>query len=127
MNNIEVGEWGRTNLGNIIKFAWFEDENGKTYEDRVILIDLMKTHTRPFYYFEKGEHIVNHSKNIIDLIEIGDYVNGFKVDVDFLTIELVINVYYEDDDKEWQNIKDIEIKSIVTKQQFQAIEYKIGG
>lgn len=122
MNNIEVGEWGRTNLGNIIKFAWFEDENDKTYEDRVILIDLMKTHTRPFYYFEKGEHIVNHSKNIIDLIEVGDYVNGKFIHHTDIGKNYAY-IYYGN----CKTFTDYQIKSIVTKEQFQAIEYKIGG
>lgn len=69
MEEIKVGEYGRTNLGNIIKFAWFQQEDGVTCKDKVVLVDEMFKSSSPFYYFEKNEFIKNHSKNIIDLIE----------------------------------------------------------
>lgn len=121
----EIGEYGRTNLGKIIKFAWLEDEKGKKYENKVILVDLMLKETYPYYYFKKGEYIVKHSPNLIDLIQCGDYVNGKKV------TEI----------KEWNSSKDgffryavtchyeiirtDEIKIIVTKEQFESISYKL--
>lgn len=74
--------------------------------------------------------IVKSSPNIIDLIEVGDYVNNEKiVDIGCLTngpeegtkvIDYYIapnTVYY---------FKNEEIKSIVTKEQFSCMEYKIG-
>lgn len=67
-NEIEVGEYGRTNLGRIMKFAWLEQEPGKIYENFVLLIKNNKI-INDFYYFEEGEKIVKHSENIIDLIE----------------------------------------------------------
>lgn len=69
-NEIKVGEYGRTNLGKIIKFAWLLNEEGIKDKNKVILVDLMLTKTRPYYYFKKNEFIVKHSKNIIDLIEV---------------------------------------------------------
>lgn len=63
-------------------------------------------------------------ENIIDLIEIGDYVNGFKVDeID----EKGIYNYNSYDG--WRiNIASCNeaIKSIVTKELFESMEYKIG-
>ena len=62
-------------------------------------------------------HIIKSSPNIIDLIEVGDYVNGWKV---------------EDLDDIWHYDLDgccpvpDEIKSILTKEQFESMEYKIG-
>lgn len=56
------------------------------------------------------------SPNIIDLIEVDDYVNGervFFVDNKAYTVEG--NDYTES-----------EIKSIVTKEQFESMEYKVG-
>ena len=127
-HELKVGEYGRTNLGNIIKFAWIEYEAGRIDEDKVILIDLMKTKTRPFYYFKKGEHIVKHSPNIIDLIEVDDYVNGHKI---------VREIWGEDDNDLHFEIEggfgkatyigEKNIKSIATKEQFKSVEYKIGG
>ena len=75
--------------------------------------------------------IKNHSKNIIDLIEVGDYVNGVKV---------VNIINYEGDTIKVKQIgvnrdencilkplviTEKDIKSIVTKEQFEQAEYKI--
>lgn len=68
------------------------------------------------------------SPNIIDLIEVGDYVNGDKI--------VYANIYSWNDNLE--NITIIEgttkgeiagedIKSIVTKEQFNSIKYVVGG
>lgn len=59
------------------------------------------------------------SHNIIDLIEVGDYVNGWKV------------LYWTDgtkivDDGYATNLDKIGIKSIVTREQFSAMEYRLG-
>ena len=58
--------------------------------------------------------IVKSSPNIIDLIEVGDYVNGNKV-TDINGIIYVKDVGF---------LEEIEIKSIVTKEQFETTEYK---
>ena len=65
------------------------------------------------------------SFNIIDILEIGDYVNGYPI------YEIV---EYEDDtraivianDNKSIIWKKQDIKSIVTKQQFENMEYRIG-
>lgn len=68
------------------------------------------------------KYIIKASHNIIDLIEVGDYVNGVEV----------ISV-----DDEWITMSDIQvpilksianglIKSIVTKEQFESMSYKVG-
>ena len=63
---IEVGEYIRTSAGKIYKIT-----NNNYYMPQYVIC-------------EKGivdkENIVNHSKNITDLIEVGDYVNGYKID-----------------------------------------------
>lgn len=80
------------------------------------------------YYFNikecsLKEDIIKSSPNIIDLIEVGDYVNGCKVD-DIRPTHLYCN---EDDDEDFCKIIFQEnIKSIVTKEQFESMEYKIG-
>ena len=58
----------------------------------------------------------NFSPNIIDLIEVGDHVNGYKV-------EDLDNLGYIDFGGD--EIKYDDIKSIVTKEQFERCEYKI--
>lgn len=65
--------------------------------------------------------ITKHSKNIIDIIEVGDYVNGKEVynENGKLAIELVECI------PPFEHIEDIDIKSIVTKEQFENAEYKV--
>ncbi len=71
------------------------------------------------------DRIQKHGKNILDLIEVGDYVNGLEVlDIYFPrdlwdTIEIRVN------DKYVNFIIPDEINSIVTKEQFKNMEYKI--
>ena len=70
--------------------------------------------------------IINASYNIIDLIEVGDYVNGEQVGyID--NCEGAMREYYYDyedasiDAGHWFE----EIKSIVTKEQFESMQYKV--
>lgn len=79
------------------------------------------------YYDE--ENIIKASYNLIDLIEAGDYVNGYLVkDIDYAFDDVVMNnknarrVPYIDCDKN-NYIKDI--KSIVTKEQFNSVKYEV--
>jgi hypothetical protein len=63
--------------------------------------------------------LLKASHNIIDLIEVGDYVNGFRV--------VYINhkyEYLEVSDEEYIINKE-DIKSIVTKEQFESMSYKV--
>ena len=72
--------------------------------------------------------IIKASHNIIDLIEVGDYVNGKQV----------IETYYKSDEK-WHleivdsrllthdELKHVNIQSIVTKEQFESIKYSLEG
>lgn len=58
-----------------------------------------------------------HSKNIIDLIEVGDYVNGQRV-------QGISNISGWIDTREDVIYKN-HIKSIVTKEQFKEMEYRV--
>lgn len=66
---IEVGEYVRTSKGSIGKFLYYgKDDLELSYiktNHRMICVDTTE--------------IIKHSKNIIDLIEVGNYVNGYKV------------------------------------------------
>ena len=86
-------------------------------------------------YYKKGTSFVYRgeikevSENIIDLIEVGDYVNGYLVkDIDYAFDDVVMNnknarrVPYIDCNKN-NYIKDI--KSIVTKEQFNSVKYEV--
>lgn len=120
---IEVGEYVRTDTGCIGKVdtIYYAGKGNRFYGE-----ELFKNYYS--IYYGKGEYgrfaeerIVKHSKNIIDLIEVGDYVNGVKVinildknEKDFPTCIKCINqhCFYEE-----------EIQDIVTKEQYKQIEY----
>ena len=77
------------------------------------------------YYDE--EIIIKASDNIIDLIEIGDYVNGYLVtgfDYQYSSNKKVVfsNVRL---DGTGIKIPAKDIKSVVTKEQFESIKYEV--
>lgn len=123
-DKIEIGEYGRTNFGKIIKFAWLESLEGKRYKDKVLLIN-NNILSNDFYYFHQGEKIVKHSKQPIGVIECGDFVNGMEI------LHIEDNKLYV----EWNNefgeftgfLENKDIKTILTKEQYMANCYKVGG
>ena len=124
---IEVGKYGRTNFGKIIKFAWLEDSEGKTIKNKVILINGNKV-SNDFYYFHKEENIVKHSKQLIDLIEVGDIVEDEynKYEVAFVKDDKIYCNDYNLDDS-LITLRKQDIKAILTKEQYMANCYKVGG
>ena len=81
---------------------------------------------KPIYYPKKSKtngyidynEVYKKSNNIIDILEVGDYVNGEKVTDKFDYLLVFDNAdYYKDEN---------EIKSIVTKEAFENMEYKVG-
>ncbi len=73
------------------------------------------------------KNIIKASYDIIDLIKVGDYVNGYKVVQIGKSIEgrkyITTEAYHKIN---YGNIFEKEIKSIVTKEQFEKISYKVG-
>lgn len=66
--------------------------------------------------------IINASDNIIDLIEVGDYVNGKEV----LNIsEFKDGSRYIEFDEGRYLCKNYQIESIVTKEQFESVKYEV--
>ena len=120
--SIDIGEYGRTNKGKIFIFAWLENLDGKRDTNKVLLGN-GKTFENKFYYFDDGEKIVKHSKNLIDLIEVGDIVNGHLVDE--VRITSFGNLIFINDYKTELHEKDIEI--ILTKEEYLTRGYKVGG
>ena len=104
-----AGMYIRTKDGKIAKFIKYDEEDKKElitdyYEYSTIWI----------------KDVIEASHNIIDLIEVGDYANGCKVikntlkDGGNIVIVQGGNCFTNED-----------IKSIVTREQFKAIEYKV--
>ena len=75
---------------------------------------------------EKGNYVIDNSiikssSNIIDLIEVGDYVNGVMV-----TEIKDGKPFKEDYNDPYYSYYFDDIYSIVTKEQFSQMEYRIG-
>lgn len=124
---IEVGDYIRTIDGRIgtIKHKITVLENDKFARNEY------RTSFNVFYYTDKqmqecGWKIKN---NIVDLIEVGDYVNGYKViDKDLKNEMICLLMPFNEENQSKYNIvwnTKYFIKSIVTKEQFANIEYKV--
>ena len=112
MEEIKVGEFIRTDDGRIYRLEDLEDE----------------LYSSDKFY----NNIVKHSPILIDLIEEGDYVNGdIVVPIDYNEDEQgnyfnVLGVMDIDDDYAYPiELSVINIRTIVTKEQFASMEYKV--
>lgn len=115
---IKVGDYVRTKEGKIAQCISHED---KTYNfDRYIDIYYDDEYIDYVYDEELEEwkeyFNVKVFTNIIDLIEIGDYVNG----------KLVFDINGTLFAQELGALEDIIIKSVVTHEQIESMEYRIG-
>ena len=70
-------------------------------------------------------HKIKSSPNIIDLIEVGDYVNGLPVMKIEINEDGERNIYVGEENTTFGWLVYYDIKSIVTKEQFEAIKYEI--
>ena len=68
--------------------------------------------------------VANFSDNIIDLIEVGDYVNGDKVTEEMIKMRDEQGVFGLPD-KHRVFIDEIKVKNIVTKEQFASVKYEV--
>ena len=64
------------------------------------------------------KNVLKVSENIIDLIEVGDYVNGYKVKI---TNPYMIVL----DNYNFKAIENKDIKSVVTKELFDSVKYEV--
>lgn len=107
---IEVNEYVRTDKGYIFKV----DEEKKNLQ------------IANFLDVEYGK-MIKHSKQLIDLIEIGDYVNGMEVLDIYKPRDLWESIEIRVDSRYTNFILAEDIKTILTKEQFEANCYKVGG
>ena len=110
-DKIEVGEYIRTKIGDIGKV---ENINNYRPPEAKICVDMKLKDL----VFISEDIIVKHSKELRDLIEIGDIViiqNGLGEE------ELI---FIENEDKKCI-VRTHKIKSIVTKEQFKEMEYRV--
>ena len=110
MKEIKVGDYVRTNTGKIDKVI-----NNNYYMSQYIECE------KSLLY---KEDIVNHSKDLVDLIEEGDFVNGYPAKrIANFNNELC---NFDLNTMEWTPLKDIDVYyNILTKEQYMQNCYKI--
>lgn len=119
MEDIKVGEYVRTDKGNIGKV--YEIRLGKSKDVKDLYFNIYKL---DIGLWTELSYIKKHSFNIIDLIEEGDYVNGYKIlDLEKKEDRIMICVLKLRSKEHWITIDIQDIKSIVTKEQFNREKY----
>lgn len=117
---IKVNDYVRTKWGEIAKIKKFAGTNscGNLYQ-----LDIKGENN---LYCEGN--IIKSSPNIIDLIEVGDYVNSMRVS-ELLKRgkkETKYIRFMADSDYEFSTeLKEEEIETILTKEMFEQMEYKL--
>lgn len=129
---IKVGEYIRTKNGVIAKLEYIHNKDKVCWFNKVIYsrygeeIDFLTTEELPKY-------VISHSKNIKDLVQKGDYINGLRVEKNKYGELYVSYVYYGGDIgnqyevyTEWIDyLKNENICSVATKEQFESMEYRL--
>ena len=97
---LRVGDYVRTEEFGISRVKWF-DNNEPILENG----------------FTALQKEYKSSPNIIDLIEVGDYVNGY--DVEYVDYKDKMVICYG------ATLDEEDIKSIVTKEMYSSVEYRV--
>ena len=117
----------RNCYGRIAKIEYIEDNTAycdnwlyQSYEDHITFINLDDE--------DDIDEILKASYNIIDILEVGDYVNGNKVDFtnnnNKLSYEDKCIGFYDGDGD--ITLFENEIKSVITHEQMTQMAYKVG-
>ena len=110
MEEIQIGEYVRNKKGIIYKSEYNISTNVENIPEK---------------YKKLVDNIVKHSKNIIEIIKINDYVNGERVikifNPEFLEVGKLPYIITEKSKFEEQ-----EIETILTKEQYENNVFRIG-
>ena len=115
-------------------YVRFKDKRGNTYIRKIV--EIPEDNRYASIYIDKDanysnglspKNIIKSSSNIIDLIEVGDYVNGIKIDeiIKKSDKEICYRYIYANEEFDVYTFKKEDIKSIIAKEQFENMEYKI--
>lgn len=128
---MQVGDYVRTKSGFIDKIININD-----FREPSVKYALEQPSWNDDVVFVGDEDIIKSSSNIIDLIETGDYINGLRVEENKYGELYTSYVYYGGDIgkqcevyttwlEEYKENEDY-IDSILTKEQFESMEYIVG-
>ena len=129
---LKVGDYVRTKYGIIAKITDIIEDFSIDCDIDIYYEYSLKDNSpmMEIPYNLKDEYIIKSSPNIIDLLEVGD-VLSFKDDSICRIIEISDNGYYLLKDfggEQYYERKEYidTLISIVTKEQFESIQYKVG-
>ena len=117
-DNIRKDDYVRLNTGNIVKVIGIK---ANTVNKRAIYYGFYKQD-----WFDSAA-VENFSDNIIDLIEVGDIVNGMEVLDIHKPRDLWEPIEIRVDSRYTNFILAEDIKTILTKESYMANCYKVGG
>lgn len=117
-DNIRKDDYVRLNTGNIVKVIGIK---ANTVNKRAIYYGFYKQD-----WFDSAA-VENFSDNIIDLIEGGDIVNGMEVLDIYKPRDLWEPIEIRVDSRYTNFILAEDVKTILTKEQYMANCYKVGG
>lgn len=130
MSEIEVGDYVRLarnqGINKII------DIYDKKYELETDIANEWGEFTCILEEYQLKDEIINHSKHLIDLIEVGDIIK-YRIDNIPTTLETkgyiegIIGISDEEMLQEIKSDKDYHILEILTKESYMANCYKVGG
>ena len=116
---LKVGQFARLKSGcicKIININDFREPNMKYGVEANYLKDVM---------FVGDDDVVKASYNITDILEIGDYVNGYPI-CEIVEYENDTRAIVIDDDTKAIIWKNQDIKSVITHEQMEQMAYKVG-
>lgn len=121
MEEIKVGEFVRTIKHGIKRIdTIFKNKTVNKYG-----YEIGSEWDGKLYSTIKTTEILKHSFNIIDLIEVGDYVNGCEVMGIYIPRDIWEPIQINIDSITIRYFIKDEIKTIVTHEQFKNIEYRL--
>lgn len=127
---IEVNEYVRTKTGLIAQIKSIDYENEIYKFDKDVYTNAFGFVTTTIYNNEMFQKMIKrHSKQLIDLVEVGDYVNGREVKhiamfegfPDYPELIFVDETHLIPDD----TCENDEIQTILTKESYMANCYKV--
>lgn len=128
---LKVGMQVRTEKGYIAKILGVDyllDDNGCELNNiEAVYLDKMVDEIGKDIYAGCVSQVFKKCRvrdNLIDLIEVGDYVNGDKVTEEMIKMRDKQGVFGLPD-KHRVFIDEIKVKNIVTKEQFASVKYEV--
>ncbi len=120
---LREGMYVRTKKGKISKIKWITAQKWEGLENTVEASFMLENNEN----LEYPRDNFKASDNIIDLIEVGDYVNGYKVKAVYLKgYRKYIKLSNACEGEKGVRTYNEDIKSIVTKEMFNSFKYEVG-